>query len=75
MLPAEGAELTELDAVRGVLLVLFGVVIALLAIGASQDNVRARVLSCHCEHLVSEYWSLSGRRAEAFSARKPHDDD
>ncbi len=54
MLPAEGAELAQFDAVGGVLLVFLGGVIALLAIGASQDNVRASVLSCHCEHLFSE---------------------
>ncbi|MPM32229.1 hypothetical protein SDC9_78791 [bioreactor metagenome] len=69
MLPAEGAELAQFDAVGGVLLVFLGGVIALLAIGASQDNVRASVLSCHCEHLFSEcLYLMFPRRGCALAA-------
>ena len=51
------------------LLVFLGGVIALLAIGASQDNVRASVLSCHCEHLFSEcLYLMFPRRGCALAA-------
>jgi hypothetical protein len=44
---AETAKLGQLNALGVVLLVFDGVVIALLALIASQYDVRARVFHCH----------------------------
>ena len=51
MLLAEAAVFAEFHAIRGVLLVLHGIVIALLAFGASQaDLVTGN--ACHVLHLL-----------------------
>jgi hypothetical protein len=47
MFPAEAAVLVQLNTVGGVLLILFGVVIALLALGAGQHDVCSGFLSGH----------------------------
>ena len=53
MLLAEAAILHQLDAVGGVFLVLFLVVIALLAFGAGQHDILPRFLGCHSETPLS----------------------
>jgi len=47
MFPAETAVLGQLNTVGGVLLILLGVVIALLALGAGQHDVCSGFLGCH----------------------------
>ena len=47
MFPAETAVLSQLNTVGGVLLILLGVVIALLALGAGQHDVCSGFLSGH----------------------------
>ena len=47
MLSAEGAVLVELQTVRGILLVLHGVVVSLLALRAPQGDLDARAGLCH----------------------------
>jgi ABC-type antimicrobial peptide transport system permease subunit len=47
MLAAEAAILGQLDAVGGVLLVLLGVIVALLALGAGNHNIGSVTFYCH----------------------------
>jgi hypothetical protein len=48
MLSAEGAILVQFKTVRGILLVLHGVVVSLLALGTPQGDLNARTgLACH----------------------------
>jgi hypothetical protein len=51
VLLAEGAVLHELNAIRGVLLVLHVVVVALLALGAGKANLVTSGV-CHLESLL-----------------------
>ena len=51
MLLAEAAILVHLKAIGIVLLVLDGIVIALLALGAGQRNLNA-LIGCHLRHLL-----------------------
>ena len=51
MLLAEGAILLQLDAIRGVLLVLHVVVVALLALRAGQTHLGTGGI-CHVGHLL-----------------------
>jgi hypothetical protein len=44
---AEAAILGQLDAVGGVFLVLLGVVVTLLALGAGNHNVGSVTFNCH----------------------------
>jgi hypothetical protein len=53
VLLAETAVFHQFDAVGGVFLVLFLVVIALFAFGAGQHNVLPRFLRCHVETPLS----------------------
>jgi hypothetical protein len=56
VLPAKTAVLAQLDPVGRILLVLHGVVVPLLALGASQHNLLANGV-CHLGHLLPE-WGL-----------------
>jgi hypothetical protein len=68
MLPAETAVLLQLDAVRGVLAVLFGVVIALFAFCAGKHNVGAGFFRCHVKN--TSFVVLPARRTSGGQALK-----
>lgn len=55
MLLAETAILAHFQAIRIVLLVLDGIVIALLALAARQRNLNA-LIRCHFRHLLLKVW-------------------
>jgi uncharacterized membrane protein AbrB (regulator of aidB expression) len=61
MLLAETAILHQFDAVGGVFLILFLIVVALLAFGAGQYNVLPRFLGCHCGN--TSFLGISGKDA------------
>jgi hypothetical protein len=48
VLSAEGAVLVQFQTIRGILLVLHGVVVSLLALGTPQGDLNARTgFACH----------------------------
>jgi hypothetical protein len=47
MFAAKAAILVQLNAVRGILFILLGVVIALLALIAGKHNAGTIILNCH----------------------------
>ena len=63
MLSAEGTILAELKTIRCVLLVLHGVVVALLAIGAGEHDLNALIRSHACVLLSSGLSPSGGREA------------
>ena len=62
VLPAEGAVLVQFQTVRGVLLVLVGVVVALLALGTTQSDLDAGTGFGHGVRHLLTYFGLSGDR-------------
>jgi hypothetical protein len=61
VLPAETAVFFQFKAVRSILAVLFGVVIALFAFGAGKHNIGACVFRCHFENTSFIRSSRAGR--------------
>ena len=61
VLSAEGAVLVELQALGGVALVLLGVVVALLALGAAQHDLHTVSGFRHSRHLLLNL--ASGKKA------------